>query len=92
MPSYYVPKKNRCSCSDGSCCDVPIFLNYSTLSSINASVEKSKTVYYTDTQNASASTTITGKGVGNVRKQGSGGNSYDAYLAKKKGLQYCNCN
>ena len=31
------------------------------------------------------------KGVGNIKKLGSGGNSYNSYLLRKKGIVNCNC-
>jgi len=51
----------------------------------------SNTVY---TFNQSLTTqAIEDKGLGNSMKKGSGGNSYDAYIANKKGslIQYCDC-
>ena len=77
MPSYFVPKKNRCP--NGGCPSVALgMLNFATSSSYNTSVVGNKTVY---TNN------IAGKD--NTVKQGSGGNSYAAYLARKKGG--CDC-
>lgn len=85
--SYYIPKKNRCSCLQLDECSVPnnIFLRFSTSSNTYTSTLKSKHVYTTETN------LNTDKGQGNLIKRGSGGSSYDAYLAKKKGLLFCNC-
>lgn len=92
MPGYYVPKKNRCPCDvSGNCpCMSPFNLTFATQSSLYNSVTSAKVVYnnYEDTKNIS---NIVGKGMGNTRKMGSGGNSYSAYLAKRKGNQYCEC-
>lgn len=93
MPSYYVPKKNRCNCdSSGNCCMSPFKLFFATSSSMNTSVDKSSTVYTSDKSTEGNSSNAVGKGIGNTRFMGSGGNSYDAYLAKKKGQIYCDCN
>tara|TARA_B100001063_G_C16729126_1_gene538193 strand:+ start:1351 stop:1617 length:267 start_codon:yes stop_codon:yes gene_type:complete len=85
--SYYVPKKNRCC--DGPCIS-PFKLTFAVSSSLNTSVTSSKSEYKTYEDNKNVSSNIVGKGVGNTRKQGSGGNSYDSYLARLKGNKYCN--
>lgn len=89
MPNYYVPKKNRCK--DGPCMTMPDNLLFATSSSINSSIKSSKTAHTTYDENKDI-TNVIGKGEGNIRKQGSGGNSYAGYLARKKGATYCNCN
>ena len=93
MPGYYVPKKNRCECeiSGNDCCVSPFPLLFASSSSMNTSVDKSSTVYNSDKSTEGIGNGV-GKGTGNARFMGSGGNSYDAYLAKKKGKLYCNCN
>lgn len=79
-----------------SCSSSPYFLRYATKSSIATKEKRALTVYSSDkTENA------TEKGSGNLRKHGSGGNSYEAYLSKKLGRTYvgygynrdpkCNC-
>ena len=88
MPSFYVPKKNRCP----GC--LPIGnskLTFATNSSMNAIKLASKTVYgVSTTQNTPA--VQAKKGSGNRQKRGSGGNSYYAYLAKKTGsILCCDC-
>jgi hypothetical protein len=93
MPSYYVAKKNRCPCdASGNCpCMSPFTLHSATSSSLYSNTNSAKVVYKTYTDNVNI-INVVGKGEGNARKLGSGGNSYEAYLAKKKGNQYCNCN
>lgn len=91
MPGYFVPKKNRCL--GGECMSMPpSSLLFATSSSIHSSIKSSRTVSTTYEENKNVSSSIIGKGEGNTRKQGSGGNSYAAYLARKKGTSYCNCN
>ena len=85
--SYYVPKKNRCC---NTPCTSPFNLTFAVSSSLNTSVLSSKTEYTTYEENKNVSSNIIGKGVGNTRKQGSGGNSYAGYLARLKGNKYCN--
>ena len=85
--SYYVPKKNRCP--HGPCIP-PFKLVFAVPSSLNTSVLSSKSEYKTYEDNQNVSSEIVGKGEGNTRKQGSGGNSYDSYLARLKGNKYCN--
>lgn len=93
MPSYYIPKKDRCPC-DGSeinsSCQKPFNLMFATSSSVNSSNLNSKVVY-TSYESSKHSQGI-GKGEGNTRKMGSGGNSYSDYISRKKGIQLCNCN
>ena len=91
MPGYYVPKKNRCK--DGVCMTrPPISLLFATSSSLYTSVKSAKAVATTYDENKSSSDSIVGKSEGNIIKQGSGGNSYAGYLARKKGTSYCTCN
>jgi hypothetical protein len=93
MPSYYVAKKNRCPCDiSGSCaCMSPFNLTFATQSSLFSSIKTSLIVNKTYNENKNIENII-GKGEGPVRKVGSGGNSYAAYLAKKRGVLYCDCN
>lgn len=91
MASYYIPKKNRCQ--NGACMSNPASnLLSATSSSVHSSTTSSKTVANTYDSTKTVSSSIVGKGQGNARKQGSGGNSYADYLARKKGTSYCNCN
>jgi hypothetical protein len=78
---YYVPKKNRCSClllgiNVGPC-------SYKTIPakkcSIYSKYKSSSTVYSSEKRESIE------KGVGNIKKHGSGGNSYSAYLSNKIG-------
>ena len=87
--SYYVPKKNRCG---GEPCMSPFKLMFGTTSNIYSVAVAARTEYKTYEDNKTESTTIVGKGEGNARKQGSGGNSYANYLARRKGIELCNCN
>ena len=84
---FYVPKKNRCNSSN--CPDLfsNMFTCYATNSSIKTDIEGSKEVY-TNYQSKSNEY----KNNGNLNKLGSGGNSYHAYLLRKKGNIKCNCN
>lgn len=78
---YYIPKKNRCSClllgiNVGPC-------SYRTVPAIKSSIHskyKSATNVYSSELRESIE-----KGQGNIKKHGSGGNSYSAYLANKIG-------
>jgi hypothetical protein len=94
MPSYYVAKKNRCPCDlSGNCaCMSPFNLTFATQSSLFSLIKASKIVNKTNNENKNIDNMIVGKGEGNIRKLGSGGNSYSDYLAKKRGVQYCDCN
>lgn len=94
MPGYYVAKKNRCSCDfSGNCgCMSPFNLTFATQSSLFSLIKASKVVNKTNNENKNIDNFIVGKGEGNIRKLGSGGNSYADYLAKKRGVQYCDCN
>ena len=85
--SYYVPKKNRCP--HGPCVS-PFPLMFAISSSLNTDKQASKVEYQTYEDNKNVSPQIVGKGEGNTRKQGSGGNSYSGYLARLKGRKYCN--
>ena len=79
MPSFYVPKKNRCP----GC--LPIGnskLTFATNSSMNAIKLASRTIKNVAISQDNASVQAK-KGRGNRQKRGSGGNSYYAYLAKK---------
>ena len=88
MASYYVPKKNRCQ--NGLCmCNSICGVSSATSSSVQSSTTSSKTVATTYDSTKTVSSSIVGKGQGNARKQGSGGNSYADYLARKKGIIYC---
>jgi len=96
MANYYVPKKNRCRCFSGisgeapPCCSFnnTTLRNYATSSSMNTNSITSRMVYqvYTSQQ---TNAVIQQKGSGNIKKHGSGGNSYAAYLAKKTGNIDC---
>lgn len=93
MPSYYIPKKNRCYCDcSGNCppCQSPFSLQFATSSSLHSSTIKSSVVHtsYESSKNLNG----LGKGYGNTRKMGSGGNSYSDYMSRKKGNITCNCN
>lgn len=80
MPGYYIPQKNRCyiSCTPGY--QFPFYICKPTSSNINtinkASTEVAKN--YED------------KEFNNSIKRGSGGNSYQAYLLKKRGQRIIN--
>jgi hypothetical protein len=82
---YYIPKKNRCRCSDvginiGPC---NIFTLFAKSSGLHTSIKASNNVYL-NSQNLDET-----KGIGNVIKRGSGGNSYQAYIYKIKGNRNC---
>jgi hypothetical protein len=94
MANYYVPKKNRCPCYEGGgstpCVDTAganytktNFFYIPNNSSMNMLLKRSNQVY---TSSLNESTT---KGQGNIKKQGSGGNSYVSYLSRKVGKQGC---
>lgn len=84
MHQYYIPNKNRCkiACTPGYI--YPFFICKSTIASIYTQNKKSSAVAFSN-QN---------KEFTNIEKRGSGGNSYDAYLANKKGKMINNkkCN
>lgn len=94
MPSYYVPKKNRCN----GCSGITIGVGVSSFSQTTGIPSSSQnqivngkevyTFYQTLTPSA-----LQQKGLGNTMKKGSGGSSYADYMARKKGAlqQYCNC-
>ena len=91
---YYVPKKNRCkiSCPVSNPAVPPTrteTLFKSTLSSINAYNKGARTVYSVFLSQQYNSQAQANKGTGNLQKRGSGGNSYAAYLARKKGKCLC---
>ncbi len=98
MANYYVPKKNRCRCITGISGETPSTLccsfsdvklrNYATSSSMNTNSVTSRMVYNVH-QSQQTSAAIQKKGSGNIKKHGSGGNSYAAYLAKKTGNIDC---
>lgn len=95
MPGYYVPKKNRCyntTTGATSCFSPPAQLFFAVNSSKQNDLRQSKTVNYVETNQDNNPSAVTMKGEGNLRKKGSGGNSYANYLARKKGNIYCNCN
>lgn len=80
-----------------SCSSSPYFLTFATKSSIVTKEKRALMVYSSDkTEN------VAKKGSGNLRKHGSGGNSYEGYLSKKLGKTYagfgykrdpnCTCN
>jgi hypothetical protein len=97
--SYYVAKKNRCpncsSCNDydpsncGTCeptnCMSPFTLIFATTSSNQNDIRSSIQVYKTEIQQDNNPFVVQKKGRGNIKKRGSGGNSYASYLAKKRG-------
>jgi hypothetical protein len=64
-------------------CTSPYFLQFSTKSSISTKEKRVLTVYSSEKNEDAVK-----KGSGNVRKHGSGGNSYYAYLSKKIGKTY----
>lgn len=84
---YYIPKKQRCKIA--GCPD--IFSNtytcFASSSSSHTVFNNSRTVNFIynnkDTEY---------KNNGNLNKRGSGGNSYDDYLLRKKGVIGCSCN
>lgn len=75
MPSYYIPQKNRCyiSCTPGY--RFPFFLCKPISSSLRTTNLKSSELAK-QYQNIKFD---------NCTKRGSGGNSYEAYLANKRG-------
>lgn len=88
MANYYVPKKNRCpgclTIGNGN-------LTFATSSSMNTNSVTSRMVYNVS-KSQQTSAVIQKKGSGNIKKHGSGGNSYAAYLAKKTGnILCCDC-
>lgn len=89
MPSYYVPGRNRCR----SCNGLQNTTVYQRLtnapSSQQTQILNSGAVY--STYNLMSKQR---QDMGNLVKKGSGGNSYDSYLMRKKGIleDYCNCN
>lgn len=93
--SYYVAKKNRCpSCADCSlnACWSPVQLLFAINSSKQNDIISSKHVYRTETQQDLNPFVVEQKGTGNIKKRGSGGNSYASYLARKRGEFYsCDC-
>ena len=87
MPSFYVPKKNRCP----GCLSIGYGkLNFATSSSVNTNNVGANTVYQVSKSQDTPSVEEK-KGKGNTQKRGSGGNSYAAYLAKKRGQINTNC-
>ena len=86
--SYYVPIKNRCQdCENSS--GAPIQLLFTYNSSKHIEKKGSQVVYFTENEQEQNAVE---KGIGNVKKHGSGGTSYHTFLSKKKGIVYCDCN
>lgn len=84
---YFIPNKNRCNNCVGSLSSVFTYTNQINLSSENNMKNSSKVVYNNyDNKNENY------KNEGNLNKHGSGGNSYQSYLQRKKGEIFCNCN
>jgi hypothetical protein len=83
-------RKMRCENCDTGCVEpTPILYNKTSQSgSLFSSIVSSKNVYNNHISHIGYETI---KGSGNIKKHGSGGNSYNNYLAKKKGLINCNC-
>lgn len=83
-------RKMRCVNCDGDCSEPPPVLYNKTgqSSSLFSSIIGSKNVYNSEVSQVGLEAL---KGQGNTKKHGSGGNSYNNYLAKKKGLINCNC-
>lgn len=89
MFSTCYSRKMRCQdCDDCNVVPTPILYKGTTSSSLYFNIKNSKHVYNSEESQNS----ITEKGQGNTKKRGSGGNSYAAYLAKKQGKIYCDCN
>lgn len=65
-------------------CYVAGFLEFAVSSSEHSQTRSGKIVHFSETQLNTQK-----KGVGNRVKRGSGGNSYAAYLAKKRGKLSC---
>jgi hypothetical protein len=86
-------RKQRCvDCEPGDNCNVlpkPKLYTTSKSTSLFSSITSSKHIFSSE-QSHSMLGNI--KGIGNVKKHGSGGNSYHNYLSKKKGIVNCNCN
>lgn len=85
---YYVPNKNRCKNASG-CPD--LFAMWFTKSAITSSMKigntEAKTVY-----NEYKGLSVDEQNMGNKIKHGSGGNSYNNYIMRKKGNILCECN
>lgn len=85
MAGYWVPKKNRCGCLDcsgSSCNSFNVVYVKSKSGSLFSQLKSSKTAYVAgNLEPTSEKLSIKS----NVRKHGSGGNSYAAYLARKVG-------
>lgn len=91
MPSYYSPKSICRSCIDGSINTATYQRVEHVSSGLQNQFKSSNTVF--SFYNTLTPQAIELKGQGNLMKQGSGGNSYDNYMSRKKGalVQYCNC-
>ncbi len=102
--SYNLTKKCNSDCSNceptncGTCeptnCMSPFTLTFATTSSKQNDIRSSIQVYKTETQQDNNPNVVEQKGSGNIKKRGSGGNSYASYLAKKRGglISCCNNN
>lgn len=94
MPSYYNTKKPRCTtCSTEAGVQnwTPFFLTFATTSSLRSGKQSAETVYTVETTQDQNPNAVALKGSGNIKKHGSGGNSYASYIAKKKGEFFCPC-
>jgi hypothetical protein len=84
---FYIPRR-RCGKNPGGVDAFALwFTKSATMSSIKTNQETSKVVY-NHFDNLSAED----KQAGNTIKHGSGGNSYDNYMMRKKGNILCVCN
>ena len=87
-------RKVRCQdCDDEENCNimpVPKLYMKNRTSSMMANILGSKHIFATSISQQTPEA-ILKKGSGNIQKQGSGGNSYNTYIMKKKGMISCNC-
>lgn len=89
MANYWVPRKNRCNCIDCSgseTCIEPVFYTKSKTSSLFSQLKASGNTYSAGNLEPVGNKPSIKS---NLRKHGSGGNSYSAYMSRKVGaIQY----